>query len=121
MILSDMDLVQFAHYAGAGLNVLLGLIALGFPRRVGERLGLTASGPLGVSEIRATYGGFFLGLGLFCLIFGRPVLFRMLGAGWLFIAVTRLVSMVIQRRLDRDFVLAFTVEMLVAWLLLLRG
>lgn len=91
------------------------------PRRVAEWLGLGVKGPLGVSEIRATYGGLFLGLGLFCLLLGQPVLFRMLGVGWLLIALVRLLSMVLQRQMDRDHVLAFTVEMLVAWLLLLQG
>lgn len=116
-----MDWIQLAHYAGALINVALGLAALLFPRRVADRLGLYLKGKLGLGEVRATYGGLFLGLGVFSLIQGNPLLFRMLGFGWLLVGLGRMLSMVIDRSMTRDNVVAFTVEMLVAWLLLVNS
>lgn len=116
-----MDLVLTAHYLGALINVAFGAAALGFPGRVADRLGLQPEGALGRSEIRATFGGLFLGLGGFSLWMGDPLLFRMLGFGWLSIGLGRLVSMLREGAMSRDNVIAFTVEMLVAWLLLLEG
>ncbi len=115
-----MDWIQLAHHAGAFINVALGLAALLFPRRVADRLGLYLKGKLGLGEIRATYGGLFLGLGVFSLIQGNPLLFRMLGFGWLLVGLGRMLSMVIDESMTRNNVVAFTVEMLVAWLLLVN-
>lgn len=117
----EMDWIQLAHYLGALLNVVLGLAALVFPRRVADRLGLYLKGKLGLAEVRATFGGLFLGLGAFCLIQGHPLLFRMLGFGWLLVGTGRLVSMVIDESMTRDNVVAFSVEMLIAWLLLVSA
>jgi hypothetical protein len=44
---------------GAVLTVVLGFLGLLFPNAVGRVLGIDLDRPLGTSEFRATYGGFF--------------------------------------------------------------
>ena len=45
---------------GAVVTVMLGCLGLLFPKAVGRVLGIEPDRPLGISEFRATYGGFFL-------------------------------------------------------------
>lgn len=49
-------------------------------------------GLLGRSELRATYGGFFLALGLACIVLDSPELYLAVGIAWLGAAVGRVVS-----------------------------
>ncbi|MEO0637131.1 MAG: DUF4345 domain-containing protein [Pseudomonadota bacterium] len=49
--------------------------------------------PGAVSEARGTMAGFYLGAGLLPLLLQQPLLFMVLGAGWAFTALGRLVSM----------------------------
>jgi hypothetical protein len=52
---------------------------------------------LGLSEIRATYGGIFLGLGVACLLFQQPEVFFAVGLAWLTAAASRTVSICLDR------------------------
>ncbi|MFM7142113.1 MAG: hypothetical protein ACKOCT_13855 [Alphaproteobacteria bacterium] len=52
------------------LSIAMGLAALVEPERFGAQVGLSADGPLGRSELRAVFGGVFVGLGLACLLSG---------------------------------------------------
>ena len=58
------------------LSIAMGLAALVAPERLGKQVGLSADGPLGRSELRAVFGGVFVGMGLACLLSGA-------GAAWL--------------------------------------
>ena len=48
--------------------LVLGLVALAAPVRFAAQTGLAATGPLGRSELRAVFGGVFIGLAAACLI-----------------------------------------------------
>ena len=45
---------------GAVATVMLGCLGLLFPKAVGRVIGIEPDKPLGISEFRATYGGFFV-------------------------------------------------------------
>jgi len=75
---------------GAVLSVILGLLAVFFPRTIEKLVSIQAVGKLGVSEIRATYGGFFLGISIFALYSQDKNAFIALGLGWLSAALVRL-------------------------------
>jgi hypothetical protein len=47
---------------GAIVTAALGCLGLLFPSAVGRVLGVAPDRPLGISEFRATYGGFFCAL-----------------------------------------------------------
>lgn len=79
---------------GAAVTAMLGCIGLLFPKAVGRVLGIEPDQPLGVSEFRATYGGFFLCLGIGCLVAQSPQVFTVVGAAWCAAALARLVSVV---------------------------
>jgi hypothetical protein len=67
---------------GAVVTVMLGCLGLLFPKAVGRVLGIEPDRPLGISEFRATYGGFFLCLGIGCLVAQSVQVFTVVGAAW---------------------------------------
>ena len=80
---------------GALITALLGCFGLMFPSAVGRVLGLEPDRPLGISEFRATYGGFFLCLGIGCLLAQSVPAFTVVGAAWCAAALARIVSFVV--------------------------
>lgn len=51
---------------GAAVTAAIGCLGLLLPGTVSRVLGIHPEGPLGTSEFRATYGGFFMCLGIGC-------------------------------------------------------
>ena len=90
---------EWAAFASAAVTVLFGLLLLFAPRLSFRilRLQTTDAHPEAVSEARATMAGFYLGLGLCCILLAQPVLYMALGFSWLFTAFGRLVSMLSDR------------------------
>ncbi|MET0940059.1 MAG: DUF4345 family protein [Mesorhizobium sp.] len=86
---------EWLAWSSAVVTVLLGLIFLFAPRLTFRLLRLQAkeSHPEALAESRATMSGFYLGLGLCCLLLAQPMLYMALGFSWLFTAFGRLVSM----------------------------
>ena len=77
---------------GAVLTVVLGFLGLLFPKAVGRVLGIDLDRPLGTSEFRATYGGFFLSLGIGIIVAQSVQVFTIVGAAWCSAAIVRMVS-----------------------------
>ena len=82
---------------GAILTIALGLLGLLAPLRAGRMVGLKPEGPRGLSELRATYGGLFAGLGLACLVLQAPAAYAVAACAWLGAALARLASMALDR------------------------
>jgi hypothetical protein len=82
---------------GAVVTAMLGCLGLLFPRRVGRVLGITPDSSLGISEFRATYGGFFLCLGIGCLVAQSVQVFTIVGAAWCAAAFARIGSYAVDR------------------------
>jgi Domain of unknown function (DUF4345) len=57
------------------------------------RLQTNPNHPEALSESRATMAGFYLGLGLCCILLAQPMLWIALGVSWGFTAFGRLISM----------------------------
>jgi hypothetical protein len=86
-------------YAAALFSLGLGLLGLIAPARALGLIGLQTVPGLAhsVSEVRATYGGVFIGASLYPLVSGQPHAFLTLSACWLLAGLTRLASMAIDR------------------------
>jgi hypothetical protein len=96
----DIDAAWLAPL-GALACLALGVLGLLAPMQAARLVGLTPVGRLGVSELRATYGGLFIGMGLACLALDSPAAYGVAGAAWLGAAVGRGVSMAIDRNASR--------------------
>lgn len=91
---------EWLAWSSAALTMALGFVALFAPRimlRV-MRLQTLPDRDSGLAEIRASYGGFRIGLGAACLLLHpQPLLYLALGAAWIATAFGRLVSMLSDR------------------------
>jgi hypothetical protein len=81
------------------IKVIVAVATMGFgamsivsPSAAERFTGLTASGPRGVSEIRAVLGGLFVGLAIAVLIYRTSAAFGTLGIGYLAIGFVRAAS-----------------------------
>jgi len=91
------DLIPQLPVVAAAVTIALG--ALGFlnPNGAQSLTGVRASAREGISEIRATYGGFFLALGLMALTMREPLVFTTAGVAWCGAAAARFLSLFIDR------------------------
>ena len=84
--------MELIPLVGAVCTLALGVLGLSAPKRIAELIGIAPEGKLGLSEIRATYGGIFTGLGVACLWFQQPEVYAAVGLAWILAAVSRTVS-----------------------------
>lgn len=86
---------EWLAWTSAAVTVFFGLLLLFAPRISFRILRLTASEryPNAVAEARSTMAGFYLGLGLCCILLAQPLLYMALGASWGMTAFGRLIAM----------------------------
>jgi hypothetical protein len=88
---------QFFSNAGAFITFVLGLLALAYPNVIAKFVSVKPIGLTGVSEVRATYGGFFVALGGLCLYSQSSTVFLVAGVAWLGAALGRGLSVLMDR------------------------
>jgi cytochrome c biogenesis protein CcdA len=90
---------EWMAWSSGVITVIFGLILFFAPRVALRilRLQTKPERPEALSEIRATFAGFYLGLGLSALIFAQPFLWFALGVSWGFTVFGRLISMMSDR------------------------
>lgn len=92
-----MTILRALQIAAAVITVVVGLVALLFPRRVIGFTGLEPLGGRGVTEIRAVLGALFVALGAAPLFLKVDATYRMLGIGYLAVGVVRAVSILVDK------------------------
>jgi len=103
---------------GAAITFFLGCIGLLFPKQVSRLLGNSPEGPLGMSELRATYGGFFMCLGIGCLITQSDSVFLVVGSAWCGAAIARLISVTADKSSSRENIIGLLFEATLGLMLL---
>ena len=91
---------EWLAWTSAAVTVLFGLVLFFAPRLALRvlRLQTTPEHPEALAEARGTMAGFYLGLGLCCLLLGsQPFLYMALGLSWALTAFGRIVSMMSDR------------------------
>lgn len=78
--------------------LVLGVVALAAPVRFAAQTGLAATGPLGRSELRAVFGGVFIGLAAACLIARAPAAHMAAAAAFAGGAAAKVLSAAIERQ-----------------------
>ena len=79
------------------LSIVLGVVALLSPETLARQTGLAADGPLGRSELRALFGGVFIGIGIAALLLGSPAAHLVGAAAFLGGAAAKLLSAALER------------------------
>jgi hypothetical protein len=113
-----MNVLSILKVIAAGATAATGLFVLVAPTQVTGFTGLQPVGGRGITELRAVMGGLFIALGLAPLFLGAPA-YRMLGIGYLAIAVVRAVSIVIDRSWVSSNAVSLTTEVVLGLVLVL--
>ena len=100
--------------AGLGLGIMGLVRPLAALRLVG--LTLDPRRPEGISEVRATYGGLFIGLEAAALFSGEPLAYLVGAAAWGGAAAGRLISMAVDRTALRQNLGGTLVELVIGGL-----
>ncbi len=103
---------------GAGITVALGMLGLLRPDVAADIVGISTEGALGRSEVRATYGGLFVGLGAACLWLRSPEAYLVAALAWLGAAFARVVAVGVEREASKENVAGVVVEAGIGGLLL---
>ena len=100
----------------AAATIATGLYALVRPTAVYGFTGLNASGPRGITEIRAVLGGAFIGLGAAALILGGAA-YQAAGIMYLAIAAVRAVAIFVDRSAVQSNWIGLAVEVVLGVIL----
>lgn len=114
-----MNLLTILKMIAALATAATGFLALVRPTAIYGFTGLIAEGPRGISEIRAIFGALFIALGIAPFLFGATA-YRVLGLGYLAIALVRLVSIFIDRSTSSSNLISLAIEIVFGIILILR-
>ncbi len=89
--------MEWLPLLGALFTLALGTLGLVAPRKIAALVGIAPDGLRGLSEVRATYGGIFVGLGIACLLFQQSEVYLAVGLAWLIAAAARTISIFLDR------------------------
>jgi hypothetical protein len=93
-----MSVLQILKIICALVTIVVGFISLARPDSVTGFTGLQATGPRGITEIRAVLGALFIGLGLAPFLLKMdPAAFKAGGIAYLAVALTRLISIFVDK------------------------
>jgi hypothetical protein len=109
---------ELANSAGALVTAGLGVMALVSPPTAAAFTSMSPVGKLGVSEIRATYGGFFLALGAYALWSQHEAAYAAAGIAWSGAALGRVVSVFVDQSREAKNLGGIAFEGAIAMLLL---
>lgn len=112
-------IINILQIIAAVATILTGAVSLFWPRAVRGFTGLTAEGGRGITEIRAVLGAFFVGLGAAVLILNDPAAYMTLGITYLVVAVVRLVSMFVDKSVERSNIISVVTEVALGLILVL--
>lgn len=98
-----------------------GLLALLKPKSIYGFTGIEATGARGITEIRSIFGGLFIALGAAALYFRSSEAFVILGISYLTIALVRIVSMFIDKSIERSNIISVITEIVFGVILIIPG
>lgn len=106
-------------YVGAMISIVAGCLGLIWPKQVSRTIGLQIPGRLGTSEVRATYGGLFIGAGVAVVLIADSDAALVLGAAWAGAFIARAISFVIDTSRTKENIAGLLIEGVMATLLIL--
>ena len=112
-----MNILDIFKIIIAVLTIVTGLYSLVKPKSIKGFTGLIADGPRGITEIRSVMGGVFIALGV--LPFFESSAYLALGVTYLVIGAIRLVSMLVDKSVERSNLISLAVEAVFGTILVL--
>lgn len=86
---------EWLAFTSACVTIFFGVLLFLFPRWSLNLLRLRTHPdvPEALTEVRGTMAGFYLGVGILCILMAQPFLYMALGVSWAATAAGRMVSM----------------------------
>jgi hypothetical protein len=100
-------------------TIAIGVLSMVSPGSAANFTGLNLPGARGRTEVRAIFGGLFIGLGLAPLILRSELAYQTVAITYLAIAAARLIGLVRDRSYDRSNGVSLLSELAFGFLLLL--
>ncbi|MEO1288374.1 MAG: DUF4345 family protein [Chloroflexota bacterium] len=94
-----MTNVEIIRIVAAVASILFGVVALIIPKRTAEAAHLKVDTPEGQAEIRASWGGLFIGLGVTVIYLDSDVAYSVFGIAYAVTALVRAINWAIDRSL----------------------
>jgi hypothetical protein len=97
------EILTYLSTGAALFSLALGFLGFVRPLAALELVGLKLDTalPHSISEVRATYGGVFIGASLYPLVSGEPHAYLALASAWLLAGICRLCSAILDGAADR--------------------
>lgn len=92
-----MTTMMILKLIAAIANILFGIVALIFPKRVASAAFIKAESSEGQAEIRASWGGLFIGLGVAVIFLGSDDAYFVFGIAYAITTLVRSVTWVMDR------------------------
>ena len=100
-------------------TIAIGLFSLFAPTKIEGFAGPKPVGGRGVAEIRAIFGGAFIGLGLAPLLLDKSVAYPMLGIVYLAIGLTRVITIFLDKSRESSNLISVDSELVLGVLFLI--
>src|SRR5690349_2096242 len=101
-----MGILEILRILVAVSTIGIGVWCLIRPRSISGFTGLDIPGPRGISEIRAIFGGLFIGMGAAPLIIPAIEAYRVLGICYAGIGAARLFSILFDKSYERSNIIS---------------
>ena len=112
-----MNILPIIKIIAAIVTILTGIYFLIKAKKIKYFTGLEPNTPVALTEIRAVMGGTFIGLGIAALIFPIPQVYKTLAVTYAVIAGIRVISMVIDKSIEKSNVIRLASEVILAFIL----
>jgi len=114
-----MNLVALFHLYAVVITLKNGLFSALKLGWIKKKSGLETSSPRATTEMRASWGGLLLGLGIAGLVFPLPEVYKTIGIVYVARSLIRGVSMVVEKSIDKVSLQAISYEVILAIFLFL--
>ncbi len=114
-----MSILLYLQQFVVWFTAFIGVASFIVPQTIQNFVDLHPRGPRGMTETRAVFGGVMMGLGLAALLFGTREVYRTLGFMYLGTAISRFVSMFIDRSFNTNNLFSLALEALLGIVLVL--
>lgn len=105
--------MKYLPLLGCLITVALGMLGAFAPQKAALLVSIEPKGRTGVSEVRATYGGLFLGMGLTGFVLQDKAAFAVAAACWCGAAALRIISVFLDQNFSAKNLRAIGVEGLI--------
>jgi hypothetical protein len=113
-----MSFLLILKMVAALATAAVGVLGLVKPAALHGFTGLQAAGPRGISEIRGSFGGLFIGLGIAPLLLGQAA-YPVLGIGYVALGAARAFSIVFDKSYERSNLISLGSEIVLGLILVL--